>query len=164
MAALGLSGCSPDAPESTAPSTTASAPVAAPQPTGLPEASVLIDLLNRLSDPALPGTDKLALVEGATTTDAADLDRFAKALQDNRMLPMAYTATDVAWSPDTPGDVTANVTATPADAGAGPFSFPMEFTAKAGAWQLSRKTADLLLSLGGQAANSTAVPTPTSTR
>ena len=166
MAALGLSGCSADAPQSGASSATTPSPAGAPQPTGLPDAQALIDVLSRLADPAVPGKDKLPLVEGSTPGDAADLDKFAKALQDNGMLPLTFAATDLVRSPDTAGEVTANVTLTPADPGLGPFSFPMDFTSISGPWQLSRKTADLLLALGGRSgttAPATSSPTPTPT-
>ena len=163
MAAFGLSGCSTEAPESGSSSVTPPPAAGVPQPTGLPAASELIDVLTRLADPAITGSDKLPLVEGATGGDAADLDKFAKALQDNGMLPLTFAATDLVWSPDTPGDVTANVTAAPADPGKGPFSFPMDFTSKSGRWQLSRKTADLLLALGGRSGTISATATPSAT-
>lgn len=109
-------------------------------------------MLNRLSDPAIPGAEKLVLVEGATDAEITTLDAFGTALRDNRMLPLAYAATDVAWSQSRPGYVEADVTATPADPAAGAFSFPMEFKAVAESapprWQLSRQTAELLLAFG----------------
>jgi hypothetical protein len=166
VAAFGLSGCSPDAPP---PATAPPAPpgVGVSQPTGLPTADALTDVLARLVDPAVPGSDKVTLVEAASGVQAADLDRFAKALQDNRMSPMTFTATDLVWSPGTPGDVTANVTATPDDPNVAPFSFPMEFTAKTGPWQLSRQTVDLLLAVSGETQSSsppaTPMPSPTPT-
>lgn len=109
-------------------------------------------MLNRLSDPAVPGADKLVLVEGATDTEIGTLDAFGTALRDNRMLPLEYTVTDVAWSQSRPGYVEANVTATPADPAAAAFSFPMEFKTVADStpprWQLARQTAELLLAFG----------------
>lgn len=160
MAALGLSGCAPEAPES-APSSVPNPPAtSATQPAGLPAPQDLIDVLSRLADPAVPGSAKLPLVEGSTPADAANLDSFAKALRDNGMLPLTIAATDLVRSPDTAGEVTANITLTPADPGIGPFSFPMDFTSKSGPWQLSRKTADLLLALGG-GPKTTPTPTPT---
>jgi hypothetical protein len=162
VAALGVSGCSSHAPESTAASSTTATSAPAPaQTVTLPDAAALIDVLNRLSDPAVAGSDKLPLVEGATGDDAAALDKFAKALQDNHMLPLAFAATELAWSPDVPGNVTANVHATPAAPGAGAFSFPMEFKPVGPAWQLSRKTADLLLAFGANAQDSS-TPDPSS--
>lgn len=115
-------------------------------------------MLNRLADPAVPGTDKLILIEGATPDEAPVLDNFAKALQDNKMLPLTFAATDLAWSDGDPRSVTAAVTATPADTTAGPFSFPMSFKPAQGGWQLSRETADLLLAFG----NGTQTGTPAS--
>lgn len=108
-------------------------------------------MLDRLSDPAIPGSDKLTLVEDATAADADTLQAFSTALRDNKMLPVAYSATDVAWSQGQSGYVAANVTATPADPDVGPFSFPMDFKAvsePAPGWQLSRQTADQLLAFG----------------
>lgn len=153
MAAFGLSGCS-DASPAAAPSSAtpvATTPVVSPsQPGALPPPEVLTDVLGKLADPAIPGSDKLPLVEGATVGEAADLDKFAKALQDNRMLPLTFAATDLVWSDDVPGNVTATVNVTPTDVGMGGFSFPMEFkpTTSPGGWQLSRDTADLLLAFG----------------
>jgi hypothetical protein len=174
VAALGVSGCSAHAPESAATSSTsATAAPAQAQTVTLPDPAALIDVLNRLSDPAVAGSDKLPLVEGATDDDAAALDKFAKALQDNHMLPLAFAATDLVWSPDVPGNVTANVQATPAAPGVGAFSFPMEFRPVGPAWQLSRQTADLLLALGTTAQGSSEpapapppapAPAPTPTR
>ena len=153
MAAFWLSGCGSEAPAPPSvpppPAATAAAPS---RPAELPQPSALIDVLNRLSDPAIPGTDKLVLVEGATGEEVATLDAFGSALRDNKMLPLEYTATEVAWSQGRPGYVEANVTATPADPAAAPFSFPMEFRPVADSvppsWQLSRQTADLLLAFG----------------
>jgi hypothetical protein len=163
VAALGVSGCAAHAPEPTATSSTpaTSVPAAAPGTT-LPDAAALIDVLNRLSDPAVAGTDKLPLVEGAGTDDAAALDKFAKALQDNHMLPVAFAATDLVWSPDVPGNVTANVHATPADPNVGAFSFPMEFKPVGPGWQLSRQTADMLLAIGATAPSGSSAPAPSS--
>jgi hypothetical protein len=157
--------------------------VASPsQPGALPPPEALTDVLGRLADPAVTGIDKLPLVEGATAAQAADLDTFAKALQDNRMLPLTFAATDLVWSEDVPGNVTATVTMTPADASISAFSYPMEFKAvqlsepSAGVgsepdksdpaiagWQLSRKTADLLLAFGTPAPSNTAPAAPTPT-
>jgi hypothetical protein len=108
----------------------------------------LIDVLNRLSDPAIPGADKLGLVEGVTAAEAPTLDAFTTALRDNRLAPLTYTATELAWSQSQPGYLVANVVATPADPAVGPFSFPMEFKPVGGGWQLSRQTADLLFAFG----------------
>jgi hypothetical protein len=171
VAALGVSGCSSHTPESTTASVTATAAPAPAQTVTLPDAAALIDVLNRLSDPAVAGSDKLPLVEGATGDDAAALDKFANALQDNHMLPLAFSATDLVWSPDVPGNVTANVHATPAAQGVGAFSFPMEFKPVGPGWQLSRQTADLLLALGATPQGSSppapappVAPAPTPTR
>jgi hypothetical protein len=163
VAAFGLSGCSHDSTSAPAPSTPAAiaAPAAPSQSAALPEPAALIDVLNRLADPAVPGTDKLNLVEGSTPDDAATLDNFTEALQDTRMLPLTFNVTDLAWSADDPRSITASVTATPSDPAVRMFSFPMSFTPAQGGWQLSRETAVLLLALGSSeqaSAASSAVP------
>jgi hypothetical protein len=164
VAALGLSGCSSqtESPASSASSTeaTTSTAVAAPAPAPLPPPEALTDVLYKLADPAVPGANKLGLVEGATADNAATLDKFAKALQDNGFTPLTFAATDIAWSDKDPGNVVATVNVTTANSGSGPgFSFPMEFTPTPDGWQLSRSTADMLLSFGNAPTGTT--PTPT---
>ncbi|MDF2826673.1 MAG: hypothetical protein K0R68_4081, partial [Mycobacterium sp.] len=93
--------------------------------------------MTRISDPAVPGSQKLALIEGATNEDATALDGFTAALRDNQMAPLEFSVTNIATSEREPGAVVADVTITPADAErpggaaagppAAPFSFPMEF-------------------------------------
>ncbi|GFG54988.1 hypothetical protein MAGR_64290 [Mycolicibacterium agri] len=152
-----LSACTTDAPPAAEPATTpvvappAPAPVAAP----LPPAQALIDVLARLSDPAVAGADKVGLVELATADDAAALDKFGKALADNGALPLSFEATDLKWSEADPGNVVAAVDVTTANDPPGKFSFPMEFTPVRDGWQLTRKTADLLLQFGDSATAST---------
>jgi len=146
VAALGLSGCTTAGPPAATPSSVVSAATPAGAP--LPDPAALIDVLARLSDPAVPGVQKLALVEGSTEADAGALDAFARALADNHALPLGIAATDLAFSDRDPANVTAEVTITPA--GAEPdraFSFPMEFTPAGAAWRLSRQTANLLLTI-----------------
>ncbi len=152
MAAFGLSGCSQDGrverPAPVTPTTSAApAPAAAP----LPDPAALTDVLGRLADPAVPGEAKLALVEGATAEQAAVLDSFTKALADNHLLPLTFTATELSWSEAEPGNVWATVTAAPAKPESGPLTFPMEFQPTDGGWQLTRETAELLLAFGGDA-------------
>ena len=143
-------------PAATTPS---SAPVAAPPPAApLPPPSALTDVLFRLADPAVPGADKVGLVEHATAGDAAALDRFGRALQDGGFTPLTFEARDVTWAPVTPGNVVSTVVVkAPNRQSGGDFTFPMEFTPVRGSWQLTRQTADLLLELGG-------APSPTPTR
>jgi hypothetical protein len=151
-----LSACDspppPAAPESTAPTSAiaSTAPIGSP----LPSPEALIDVLNRLSDPGVPGADKIDLVELATADDAAALDKFSKALADNGALPLAFEATDLKWSETEAGNVVATVSVTTASKPPGKFSFPMEFTPVHDKWELTRKTADLLLDFG-QAQTST---------
>ncbi|CAN5411161.1 hypothetical protein BH10ACT9_BH10ACT9_17120 [soil metagenome] len=153
MAAFWLSGCGSDAPPAPSAPPPPVASAAPSRPADLPQPSALLDVLNRLSDPAVPGTDKLVLVEGATDEEAAGLEAFSSALRDNKMLPLEYSATDIVWSQTQPGYVGANVTATAANSETAntevtPFSYPMEFKPVGQGWQLSRQTADLLLEFG----------------
>lgn len=155
--APGLAGCGADAP-STAPGSTTPW-TAAPKngPGAAPDA--LTDVLNRLADADIPGIQKIGLVEDATADDAATLDRFGKALRDNGFTPPFFTVHDVSGAASDPGAVVATVDVTaPQNAGGG-FSYPMEFRPRDGGWQLSRKTADLLLALG-QPSTPTPPPVP----
>lgn len=164
VAALGLSGCAADNSSTASPSSalvTTTTTVAAPPPSApLPAPAALTDVLYKLADPAVPGTEKLPLVEGATGDDAAQLDKFGKALQDGGFTPLSFDATDLAGSDTAPGNVRATVTVNTPNTGAdGGFSFPMEFKPYRGGWQLSRQTAELLLSFGD--AQVGGPPTPT---
>ncbi len=105
-------------------------------------------MLTRLSDPAVAGADKIGLVEMATADDAAALDKFGKALADNGALPLTFDAVDLKWSDTEAGNVVATVNVTTANSPPATFSFPMEFTPVPDGWQLTRKTADLLLDFG----------------
>ncbi|OQZ90974.1 hypothetical protein BST11_10155 [Mycobacterium alsense] len=162
--AVALAGCSHTGPKVvSSPSSAAPVPstpvvVAAPPTAPLPAPEALIDVLNRLADPNVPGIDKVNLVEGATPDNAGTLDKFTKALRDNGYLPMTFAMKDVAWSDKNPSHVTATVTVNTAQANNGAFTFPMEFTPFAsspGGWQLSRRTAEMLLALGNSATSST---------
>lgn len=152
VVALGLSGCGEE-PIPPAPETSVSAPVvgtqASPQ-APLPAPDALTGVLTRLADPAVPGDQKVALVQYATPEDGAALDRFARATVDGGLAPLTFQATDLSWSPTDYGDVVATVTVSSANPapGARPFTFPMQFTLDEGAWQLTRVTADQLLELG----------------
>ena len=158
VAALGLSGCSqqthpastPTVETSPAPSVGMPAPV--PPARGgppLPPSAALIDVMSRLADPAVPGDQKVALIENGTPDEAAGLDRFGIALRDNGSLPLTFEAKDVAWSQSDPGNVVATVIVRTANPQSGAFTYPMVFAPAAGSWQLTRNTADLLLQLGG---------------
>lgn len=166
-AAVALAGCSHtgpkvvSSPSSAAPVTSTPVVVAAPPTAPLPAPEALIDVLNRLADPNVPGVNKVNLVEGATPDNAGTLDKFTKALRDNGYLPMTFVTKDVAWSDKNPSHVTATVTVNTAQANNGTFTFPMEFTPFEGGWQLSRRTAEMLLALGNSATGSTpAGPAP----
>jgi hypothetical protein len=147
---------------SSAPTTTPLSVVPAPAPTGpLPAPEALTDVLYRIVDPAVPGDQKLPLVEAASADYAPKFDQFSKALGDNGFLPIVITATNVAWASYPRGNVTADVSMHSQNpALSNGFTFPMEFTPTPdGGWQLSRTTADILL----QFAQNPATPTPTPT-
>jgi len=156
-----LSACDspppPAAPEST--ETTSLVAPTAPNGSPLPAPDALIDVLNQLSDPTVPGANKIDLVELATADDAAALDKFSKALADNGALPLTFEATDLKWSEAEADNVVATVNVTTATKPPGKFSFPMEFTPVHDKWELTRKTADLLLDFG-EAQTTTTTPPP----
>ncbi|MFZ1177397.1 MAG: hypothetical protein WAO15_14235 [Mycobacterium sp.] len=166
LAALGLSGCSPSQPKiasspvsPVAPAT--SSPIAVHPPTAaLPAPSALTDVLSRLADPNVAGINKVNLVEGATPESAPTLDKFTNALRDNGYLPMTFAANDIAWSDKNPSNVKATIRVNTAQANNGSFTFPMEFTPFQGGWQLSRRTAEMLLALGKSPATTTPAPSP----
>ncbi len=161
LAAFGLSGCSSNQPKiasspaAQAPPAT-SMPVAASPTAQLPGPEALIAVLTRLADPNVPGADKVNLVEGATPDNAGTLDKFINALRDNGYLPMTFAADNIAWSDKNPSHVMATVTVNTAQPNNPKFTFPMEFTPFQGGWQLSRRTAEMLLAMG----KSPATPTP----
>ena len=164
VAAVGLVGCarsepigSPSSAEPTMPTT--SSEVAAVPVAPLPAPDALTAVLSRLADPAVPGTEKLNLIEGATPDSAAKLDKFSDALRDGGYLPMTFTANNIAWADKNPSDVLATVSVNTAQPNRGVFTFPMEFTPFQGGWQLSKRTADMLLALSN---SQTPSPSPTS--
>jgi hypothetical protein len=169
VAAVGLAGCAHTGPKvvssssSVVPVTSTPLIVAAPPAAPLPAPDALIDVLNRLADPNVPGINKVNLVEGATPDSAGTLDKFTNALGDNGYLPMTFAANDVAWSDKNPSHVMATVVVKTAQANNGNFTFPMEFTPFAsvqGGWQLSRRTAEMLLALGNSATGTTPPASP----
>ena len=155
VAAFGLAGWSHSEPK-VLPSTSSAAVsptsspliVTAPPTAPLPVPEALVDVLNRLVDPALPGMNKINLVEGASPESAVTLDKFITALRDNGYLPMSFVANNIAWSDKNPSNVVATVTVNTAKGNNGTFTFPMEFAPLQGGWQLSRRTAEILLALG----------------
>jgi hypothetical protein len=136
------------APAPPPPATTTS--IAAPEPAApLPPPEVLTDVLYKLTDTSVPGAQKVNLIEGATADNAAQIDKFGKALQDNRYTPLDFTAENIAWSDTDAGNVNADVTVHSQNPALGRgFTFPMEFRPFQGGWQLSRTTGDILLTLG----------------
>jgi hypothetical protein len=163
VAAFGLAACTHSepkvlqSPSSAAPAPTSSPLIVTAPPTApLPVPEALVEVLNRLVDPNVPGINKVTLVEGATPESAATLDKFINALRDNGYLPMSFVANNIAWSDKNPANVVATVGVNTAKGPNGAFTFPMEFAPFQGGWQLSRKTAEVLLALG----NSPASPPP----
>jgi hypothetical protein len=152
-ATLGLSGCSGDehgaSTDSEPPAASASlTSTAVAQVAPLPRPDALAQVLYRLADPSVPGTQKLNLVEGAGPDNAAALDQFAMALLNDGFAPMKFDVRDVGWSDRDPADVMANVKVSSPNPGVANFSFPMEFTPYQGGWQLSARTAYVLLAFG----------------
>ncbi|HTY28391.1 MAG TPA: hypothetical protein VMD51_09625 [Mycobacterium sp.] len=166
MAALALSGCSNhDESKTAASAAQPQAPAVAispPPATGpLPAPEALADVLYRLADPAVKGSDKLVLVESTTPDDATTIDRFAAALRDGGFTPLTVTATDIRWSDRQPGDTLATINVTTTNpANPGGFTFPMEFRPHDGGWQLSRETADMLLAFGNARTEASAASPP----
>lgn len=147
VATLGSSGCSSQTPEPAGEPASTTSQRAAPRPAELPAPRVLAGVLERLGDPAIPGTEKLNVVEGTTAADAAALDRFANALRDNGYTPPILTVTDVVWSESHPTNADATVTVNKPGTDAG-LTIPMEFAPYQGGWQLSEESFDMLLNLG----------------
>ena len=158
-AALILSGCAGNgdarsAPTVTSPRVSASPARPAPADPGPPPPpEALTAVMSRLADPAVPGAEKLPLLQDSTPTDAVTLDRFAAALRDGGFSPVEFKATDVNWAGDQPGDAPATVLATVTVTTTNPtkpgdFSFPMEFHSGPDGWQLTRDTAEMLLAFG----------------
>jgi cell division septation protein DedD len=160
-AALGLSGCSPGESKvarSGGPSALPpmSSGIADPATAPLPPPEAVTGVLSRLVDPNVPGTDKVNLIEGATSDSAPIIDKFTNALRDNGYMPMTFTATNMTWSDKNPTDVMATINVNSTGGNNGIFNFPMEFTPFQGGWQVSQQTADMLLALG----NSSSTPPP----
>jgi hypothetical protein len=162
-AVLGLPGCSNDednaAPEPSGTSKPASPSVsAAPQIAPLPAPDALAGVLYRLADAAVPGPQKLNLVESATPESATVFDQFANALINGGYTPVKFDVRDVNWSDRDPADVMANVDISSANAHGPRFAFPMEFKPYQGGWQLSSRTADVLLAFRTDAAEPPTTP------
>jgi hypothetical protein len=157
IAVLWVSGCSTHGDSSSLPESVTPSPttVTAFRYSGpLPAAEALTDVMYRLADAAVPGSDKLQLIENASPSEAAALDNFAAALRDGGFTPVTVTATDIRWSDADPGDTLATIKVTTTNPGnsnpgnPGEFTFPMEFRPTGDGWQLTRETADMLLEVG----------------
>src|SRR3984885_11892653 len=162
-AVLGLPGGSNDeddaAPAPSAPSPSVSlSSTAAPQAAPLPPPNALAGVLYRLADAAVPGPQKLNLVEGATPENAGVFDQFSNALLNGGFTPVKFDIRDVGWSDRDPANVMANVDVSSSNPRGPRFSFPMEFKPSQGGWQLSARTADVLLAFRTDSAPSPAEP------
>src|SRR5271170_7259754 len=154
-AVLGLPGCSSDedgASPETSPPPTSQSSTAAPQVAPLPPPDALAGVLYRLADAAVPGPQKLNLVEGATPENAGVFDQFSNALLNGGFTPVKFDVRDVGWSDRDPADVSTSNPKGPR------FSFPMEFRPIQGGWQLSARTADVLLAFRTDSAPPPAEP------
>ena len=163
VAMLGLPGCSNDednASRETAATSTSASPsaAAAPQVAPLPPPDALAGVLYRLADAAVPGPQKLNLVEGATPESAAVFDQFANALINGGYTPVKFDVREVNWSDRDPADVVANVDISSSNSHGPRFAFPMEFKPYQGGWQLSARTADVLLAFRSDTAEPPATP------
>jgi hypothetical protein len=156
-AVLGLPGCSTDEKDSTPQTAAPSMPAppsaaAAPQIAPLPAPDALAGVLYRLADAAVPGPQKLNLVEGSTPESAGVFDQFANALINGGYTPVKFDVREVTWSDRDPADVVANVDVSSTQPRGPRFAFPMEFRPYQGGWQLSARTADVLLAFRNDAA------------
>ncbi|AMT70828.1 hypothetical protein [Mycobacteroides immunogenum] len=150
-AVLTLSACSgsgdkasPTSSSAAQPAATSAAAASAPDHP-LPDPAALNDVLNKLADPNLPGTEKVTAVQGATPEQ---LDKFTKAIGDAGFSPLSFTVKDPKWSSETPGDVEAVVTINSPSPKMGGFAVPMSFSPEGEGWKLSKRTSDLLLKTG----------------
>src|ERR1700722_10605383 len=157
-AVLGLPGCANDednaSPDNSPPSTSASlSSTAAPQAAPLPPPDALAGVLYRLANAAVPGPHKMNLVESAGV-----FDQFSNALLNGGFTPVKFDIRDVGWSDRDPTDVVANVAVSSSNPKGPRFAFPMEFKPFQGGWQLSARTADVLLAFRTDSAPPPAAP------
>jgi len=162
--ALGLAGCSDDegddaARDNAAPSNSAAAsPTPAQRAAPLPPPEALAGVLSRLADASVPGPQKLNLVEGATPENAGVFDQFANALINGGFAPAKFEVREINWSDRDPADVVADVDVSSGSPKGPHFAFPMEFRPHQGGWQLSARTADVLLAFGSGTPEPPATP------
>jgi hypothetical protein len=162
VVALVPSGCAHGASPSAVPqASSAPASVAAAQAAALPAPEALTGVLYRLADPTVPGAEKLDLIGGAKPADAGAVDKFTTALKDGGYLPLTFNAADIAWSDRDPGNAVATVDITTPNPNSHGFSVPMEFTPHRGGWQLSQRTAAMLLARGNSRTGTSPGTTPT---
>lgn len=129
-------------------------------PTGpLPAPEALIDVMTRITDPGVPGVEKVGLIQYSTPADPGALDRFDKAVSDSGFRPLTFEANDLHWANDTPGNVAAAFVIRTQNPKYSEFNFPLEFSPVDGGWQLTRQTADMLLDFGNDSKTSSSSPT-----
>jgi hypothetical protein len=148
VAAFGLAGCVAERSPGTPSATTPAAVGAPPRQAALPAPEALALVISTLGDTSVPGEQKVGLVQYATVDDESTLIKFGEALKDSGYVPLTVTATDLKWSA-IPGNVSTSVTISSPNPAANPFTYPMEFSPARDAWQLTQKSADQLLPLGG---------------
>jgi hypothetical protein len=119
-----------------------------PGQAALPAPEALTSVISALADTSVPAEQKVDLVQFATVDDESTLTKFGQALKDNGYVPVTVSAADLKWSA-TPGNVTASITIASPNPTVNPFAYPMEFSPMHDTWQLTRKSADQLLPLGG---------------
>lgn len=149
VAAFWLAGCADEQkPTASTASSTPAAVGASTVQAALPAPETLAGVMSTLADISVPGEQKVGAVQYATPEDETALTKFAQALKDSGFDPVTVTAADLAWS-TTPGNVTADITIAAGNPAVKPFTYPMEFSPLRDAWQLTQKSADQLLPLGG---------------
>jgi hypothetical protein len=161
--AFAVPGCAKDdasGPRQSSPPPASASPSrsAAAQTAPLPTPAALATVLYRLADAAVPGSQKLSLVEGATPESAGVIDQFANALINGGFVPVRFDVRGIDWSDRDPADVVGNVDVSSTDPRGPRFGFPMEFKPYQGGWQLAARTADVLLAFRNDTSGPAATP------
>lgn len=169
-AALGLGACTDRIEPPPATPVTLTPPrsfVAADElpPAPLPPPEALIDVMVQLTNPDVPGAEKVHLIQDSKPLDGPALDRFDSAVTSAGFRPLSFEAHDIRYAEGDRGNVVASFvinTGNPAAGEGGAFRFPMEFAHGEHGWQLTRQTADMLLVFGGSTPEPTLpnVPAP----
>lgn len=147
LTALGTAACSNSETDSTATTTS----VSAAAPTADTSAAAVAPLdqataqkdLRALFDSSVPGTEKVATVEGATAADASKWDEFAKMASQGGYTPDVITVKSVTVT----GSTATSQVAIASPHAPAPITMPMTWTAQDGAWKLSAASAAQLLAM-----------------